>query len=191
MKNYLIAVAMLLFPAFAIADELPPELKSEEAAPVVADLGGDIVYPDVPAESSDLERRVADLEDWARKTVGYLNRMNDRILSEEEVREIVRNEFAQLTIKQADGKISRKTVSVHPTSTSTFGLPSGAVITHINGVPVNQSDYYSNTVNAPVQRYVAPAAEVRTYRRRGRVFGFLRPRSSGTCRVVNGRTVCN
>jgi hypothetical protein len=189
--KYLIALLLLVAtPCVSLADELPPELQSDDAAPVVAG-GADIVYPDPVDSSPDLERRVADLEDWARKTVGYLNRMNDRILTEAEVREIVRNEFAQLTIKQADGKLTRKTVSVSPSSTTTFGLPDGAVVTHINGVPVNQSGYYSNTVNAPVTRYVSPVAEVRTYRRRGRVFGFLRARSTGSCRVVNGRTVCN
>lgn len=169
-------------------DDLPPELRSE---PAINELFEDeVTMPLVPA----VEKRLEKLEDWAKKTSEYLNRMNERILTEEQVREIVRDEFAQLTIKEADGKITKKSISVSDEKTSTFGLPEGAVITHINGVPVERTTYYSNTVKAPVTRYTSPSVEIRQYSRGRGIFGFLRPRvsaSSGSCRVVNGVQVCN
>lgn len=189
----LFAVSFLLNSAIAQEPELPPELRDDPVVsePFEDDL--DAVQMPMPLTPA-VENRLEKLEDWAKKTAAYLNKMNERILTEEQVREIVRDEFAQLTIKEADGKITKKTISVNEEKTSTFGLPEGAVITHINGVPVERSTYYSSTVKAPVTRYVSPSVEIRQYSRGRGIFGFLRPRvssSSGSCRIVNGVQVCN
>lgn len=152
--------------------DLPPELRTPMEEPIESAI-----------TSTPLEERIEALEQYARENSAYLRRMNSRVSE-------VERQLATLKIQMADGRTVEKPVEVSPTATTRFELKPGEIITHIDGVPVNGTGYYSPTVQAPVIRYVAPTTEVRQYTRGGRVFGFLRPRA-GTCRIVNGVQVCN
>lgn len=63
----------------------------------------------------------------------------DGCVSEDRVRQIVREEIAaQLSIRQADGSLSRRTVTVPASGNTSFQLNPGERLVAIDGVPVSQ-----------------------------------------------------
>lgn len=185
---------LLMVSGFAAASDqvtdrpLPPVLGGDieelnQSVPDLSDLK--VESTGTPEYGRTLEDRVEDLERYARENTNYLIGVDKRLTAVEKA-------IAKLTIKTTDGKTTVQNVPVVNTSASQpFSLPPGAVITHIDGVPVQRSTYYNSTIQAPVQTYSTPAYQISAPRvySAPRTYSaprmFIRPRMFGTC--ANGR----
>lgn len=188
---FLLLLSNVTFAASQNDKKVPPVLGGDveevvEANTAVPNLGLPEIssMPEVDSYGPTLEDRVADLERYARENTNYLIDIDKRLTA-------VERTIAKLTIKTTDGKTTTQSVSVASTNASQpFDLPPGAVITHIDGVPVHRSTFYNSTIQAPVQTYSTPAYQISAPRvyRTPRVSAprmFIRPMIFGTC--ANGR----
>lgn len=122
--------------------------------------------------------------------------------TEAEIREFAKDEIAKFhaEVKLKDGstqKIEAKNVQMSVTGYSgTFDVPEGAVITSIDGVPVSSTNGWTRVVNR-AGRVSSVVGQTPNYNvravplRNNSIRFFASPRSSGTCRIVNGVQVCN
>ena len=167
--------------------DLPPVLQNAGSADPVPELSKDTdVFESLGVSrntSHDLEKRIEYLERYARENSTFLYRMVDKVEKIEKDVEQIKREIAKLTIKKADGTTTTQNIAVPTTAKSEpFVLPPGAVITHIDGVPVNQSTYYNPVVSRPVTQYATPRMSIRSYpASSGRVISYPRMMSGGNC----------
>lgn len=142
-----------------------------------------------PVDLTGIERKLAELQSRPAFT-------------EQEIREFAKDEIKKFhaTVRLPNGEskdipASDMKVSVNGYA-GTFDVPEGGVVTHINGVPVGQSNGWVRTVDPATNRTLSATGVVQDYTvravpsTRNRVRFFAAPQGS-TCRIVNGVRICN